>query len=51
MGVHLKINSEKLAIFGTIWTPVKNFLTPPPPYRRQAFLKGGHAPINQSRGV
>ena len=47
MGAHLNKNSGKLAIFGTIWTPVKDFLTPPP-YRGQAFLKGGgHAPLSE----
>ena len=48
MGAHLKINSGKLAVFGTIWTPVKDFLTPPSPLQGASLLKeGGHAPLSE----
>ena len=53
MGAHLKINSGKLAVFGTIWTPVKDLWTPvkdflTPPLQGASLLKGGgHAPLSE----
>ena len=44
--------STKLAIFGTIRTPVKDFLPPSPTVGGQVFLRGGASPpLNQARGA